>query len=225
MKTIRTILATFGVTTLLYGIFALVAVRLDLAFTGRSIYQLFRSTGFAALVLGIGCVLAFVIMTIALIAFRDDGRRKRDVYEDEDDEAFLEEETVPAENAEQADESWSPEIKRKQRKALFAGGEDEEPTPDLFAEDEEQPVIAIREPKEQSEPEPEPEPEAKAEPEAEPEPKVKPEPEAEPEPEAKAKPEPQTQSGQKPTGTKRCIYCGATIDADSAFCNFCGNRV
>ena len=107
-------------------------MRLDLTFTGRSIYQLFRSTGFAALVLGIGCILSFVIMTIAIVAFRDDGaRKKRDMFEDEDDEAFLDEETVPAERAEEADESWSPEIKRKQRKALFAGSDEEDETPEL----------------------------------------------------------------------------------------------
>lgn len=205
MKTIRTILVTFGVTTLLYGLLALIAVRLDLAFTGRSIYQLFRSTGFAALVLGIGCILSFVIMTIALVAFRDDGgRKKRDIFDESDDEAFIDEETVPAEKAEEADESWSPEIKRKQRKALFAGGEDEEPTPDLFAEDEEdKPVITLRAQEEEQANEPE------AEQTEEPEPA----------PEEKPEPEPAA------PGTKRCIYCGATIDADSAFCNFCGNRV
>lgn len=201
MKTIRTILATFGFTSLFYGLIALVSMRLDLAFTGRSIYQLFRSTGFAALVLGIGCILSFIIMTIALVAFRDDGgRKKRDIFEDEDDEAFIDEETVPAELAEEADESWSPEIKRKQRNALFAGDGEEEPTPDLFTDDEAEeqpaPVIDIR---------PQTEPEA-AEPDAEPE-----EPAQETEPEA--------------PGTKRCIYCGALIDEDSAFCNFCGNRV
>ena len=45
MKTIRTILATFGVTTALYGLFALIAMRVNPAFVGRSIYQLFRDTG------------------------------------------------------------------------------------------------------------------------------------------------------------------------------------
>lgn len=201
MKTIRTILATFGFTSLFYGLIALVSMRLDLAFTGRSIYQLFRSTGFAALVLGIGCILSFIIMTIALVAFRDDGgRKKRDIFEDEDDEAFIDEETVPAERAEEADESWSPEIKRKQRNALFAGDGEEEPTPDLFADDEAEeqpaPVIDIR---------PQTEPEA-AEPEVEPE-------------------EPAQETELEAPGTKRCIYCGALIDEDSAFCNFCGNRV
>ena len=214
MKTIRTILATFGVTTLLYGLIALLSMRLDLAFTGRSIYQLFRSTGFAALVLGIGCILSFVIMTIAIVAFRDDGgRKKREAFDEDDDEAFLEEETVPAERAEEADESWSPEIKRKQRKALFAGNDEE--TPDLFADDDDAdyeedeqpepaaPVIAVqpREPEEEPEDEPEDEPDSK--------------PEEEPEPE---------QAPLDPS-KKRCIYCGGIIDVDSAFCNFCGKRM
>ena len=54
MKTIRTILATFGVTSALYGLFALIMMRMNPAFTGRTIYQLFRETGFVALVIGIG---------------------------------------------------------------------------------------------------------------------------------------------------------------------------
>ena len=146
MKTIRTILATFGVTSLLYGLFALISMRLDFTFTGRSIYQLFRDTGFAALVLGIGCVLSFVIMTIAIVAFRDDGgRKKRDIFDEEDEAEFLEEETVPAERAAEADETWSPEIKRKQRKALLAADEPEEETPDLFDDSDEEDVIPIRE--------------------------------------------------------------------------------
>ena len=77
MKTIRTILATFGVTSLLYGAFALIAMHNNFAFTGRSIYQLFRDTGFIMLVIGIGCVLSFVIMTIAVVSFRDEGSRKK----------------------------------------------------------------------------------------------------------------------------------------------------
>lgn len=229
MKTIRTILATFGVTSLLYGLLALVSMRLDLAYTGRSIYQLFRSTGFSALVLGIGCILSFIIMTIAIVAFRDDGsRKKRDALDDEDDELFLDEETVPAERADEADEAWSPEIKRKQRKALLAADEDEEPeTPELFSEDEDEeenaaveaepePVIAVESRT------PEPEPETEPEPEQAPEPEEEPEPEPEPEEEPEEEPEPEAEPS---VPQKRCIYCGELIDADSAFCNYCGKRV
>ena len=202
MKTIRTILATFGVTTLLYGLFAVVATRLDLTFTGRSIYQLFRQTGFAALVLGVGCVLSFVIMTIAIVAFRDDGsRRKRELLEDDSDEAFLEEETVPEERADEADETWSPEMKRKQRKALFVADEPED-TPNLFddSDDEaaEPATISLR-----GEPEPEQTPEAEPEGQTE-EPEI---------------------ADELPAWKKRCVHCGAVIDADSAFCNCCGKRV
>ena len=224
MKTIRTILATLGVTVLLYGLFALISMRLDLTFTGRSIYQLFRSTGFAALVLGIGCILSFVIMTIALVAFRDDGaRKKRDMFEEDDMEEFLEEETVPAERAAEADESWSPEIKRKQRKALFAA-DDADETPDLFAEDEEDtPAIAVQ--PRQPEPEPEPEPESEPEPEPEPKPESEPEPAPEPTPESEPEPEPEPEPEKTASKMKRCIYCGEMIDADSAFCNYCGKRV
>lgn len=219
MKTIRTILATFGVTTLLYGLFALIAMRLDLTFTGRSIYQLFRSTGFAALVLGVGCILSFVIMTIALVSFREDGKtKKRDFFEDEDDEEFIEEETVPAERADEADEAWSPEIKRKQRKALFATDEQTEPEiPDLFGEDDEDesPIIPIREPEQTPEPEP------AAAPQSEPESEPQSEPEAAEEPDSEPESEP---APEDTTGKKKCAHCGEWIDADSAFCNRCGRR-
>jgi len=210
MKTFRTILATFGVTTLIYGIFALVAMRLNLSFTGRSIYQLFRETGFAALVIGIGCVLSFVIMTVAIVSFRDDGaRKKHDFFDDEDEDEFLEEETVPEERAEEADESWSPEIKRKQRRALLATDEPdaEMPEPDEDPEDASfmRPVSLFgEEPEEPEEPEKPEEPEEPEEPEK---------PEKPEEPEALV------------PGKKRCVCCGGLIDDDSAFCIHCGKRV
>ncbi len=212
MKTIRTILATFGVTSVLYGVFALIAMRLNPAFTGRSIYQLFRDTGFVALVIGIGCVLSFVIMTIAIVSFRDDGaHKKREFTEDDEFDDFLEEETVPEERADEADESWSPEIKRKQRRALRHA--DEEPTPDLFADDDSEPeeTIPVRgdfRPR-QEEARSFAEQSAFRKPEPEPQETVSEAPEEAP---------------QKPA-TKRCIYCGETIEADSAFCIFCGKRV
>ena len=206
MKTIRTILATFGVTTLLYGLFALIAMRLDLTFTGRSIYQLFRDTGFAALVLGIGCILSFVIMTIALVTFRDDGgRKKHDIFEEYDEEEFLEEETVPENRAAEADETWSPEIKRKQRKALMAVEETED-IPNLFDDSDDAapeidiPILVTAEPEEPLTEEDEAEDTSAEEPETQ---------------------EEEMQEMEK----KRCIHCGALIDADSAFCNCCGKRV
>ena len=236
MKTIRTILATFGVTTALYGLFALIAMRVNPAFVGRSIYQLFRDTGFVALVIGIGCILSFIIMTVAIVSFRDDGgRKKHEFLDDDEDDDFLEEETVPEERAEEADESWSPEIKRKQRRAL----RHTEPEPDLFAEDDDELIpmrdddemIPVREddelipvrrndekiPVRGNEQFPvrgddgvyvgftEIRRTAPEEP-ASPEPIVM--------PEAPAR-----------AATKRCIYCGETIDVDSAFCIYCGKRV
>ena len=206
MKTIRTILATFGVTSALYGVFALVSMRLNPAFTGRSIYQLFRDTGFVALVIGIGCVLSFVIMTVAIVSFRDDGtRKKHDLIDDETDEEFLEEETVPEELADRADESWSPEIKRKQRRALRQT--DEEPTPDLFADDDDDAPIPVRTYAHKAERAPEPTEEERA---------FAPAPEAD---------EEQQPDAEASVPSKRCIYCGKTIDADSAFCIYCGKRV
>lgn len=225
MKTIRTILATFGVTSAAYGLFALIAMRLNPAFTGRSIYQLFRDTGFVALVIGIGCVLSFVIMTIAIASFRDDGgKKKHESMEDDLFDDFLEEETVPEERADEADESWSPEIKRKQRKALRHT--DEEPAPDLFSDDEDEPnehLIRFRETAFEDDdtafrpakPIRTHQTEESEEPEA---PRILQEAE---QPEEDEQPEEPLQT----SGTKRCIYCGETIDADSAFCIHCGKRV
>ena len=217
MKTIRTILATFGVTSLLYGLFALIAMRLNPAFTGRSIYQLFRDTGFVALVIGIGCVLSFVIMTIAIVSFRDeDARKKHENAEEDLFDDFLEEETVPEERADEADESWSPEIKRKQRKALRHA--EPEPEPDLFAEDDEQ--IPVREDDEQipvrrDEPLPVRDDTFEGFSEI-----------RRTAPEEPAAPEPiEIPEAPVRAATKRCIYCGETIDADSAFCIYCGKRV
>ncbi len=225
MKTIRTILATFGVTTALYGVFALISVRLNPAFTGRSVYQLFRDTGFVALVIGIGCVLSFVIMTIAIASFRDDGGRKK--HESEEDDLFddfIEEETVPEERAEEADESWSPEIKRKQRRALRHT--DEEPTPDLFADDDDDgedggsPQRFRRQEREETSAEAETPIPLRGMTETEDDAAFRPvrEEPAEEAPEAE-------KAAEKPAATKRCVYCGETIDADSAFCIFCGKRV
>ncbi len=238
MKTIRTILATFGVTSLVYGLFALIAMRLNPAFTGRSIFQLFRETGFVALVIGIGCVLSFVIMTIAIASFRDEStRKKREYFEESDDEEFLEEETVPEDLAEEADETWSLEMKRKQRRALRdADEEDEEPLPDLFGDDddepEEPPMESEPADREESEeppmfirsddwanplnPEPEPE-EAPAEPSED---------EWEPVPEETDQEAPlETEEPESnPSHSKFCRYCGNRIDADSAFCIYCGKR-
>lgn len=217
MKTIRTILATFGVTTLLYGLFALIAVRVNPAFTGRSIYQMFRDTGFVALVIGIGCVLSFVILTVAIVSFRDDGARKKsDFLEDDSDEAFLEEETVPEERAEEADESWSPEIKRKQRRALL---HTEEPSVDLFDDEDDEDPISVRDSFDDETVFERPTDEESAF-----------APEAEPIAEQTADPEPQQdapEQAEEPerANTKQCSYCGKTIDADSAFCIYCGNRV
>ena len=210
MKTIRTIFATFGVTSALYGLFALIAVRLNPAFTGRSIYQMFRDTGFVALVIGIGCILSFVIMTVAIVSFREEGaRRKHDFTDDESEEEFLEEETVPEDRAEEADESWSPEIKRKQRRALRHT--DEEPTPDLFGDDEDEETIPIR-----SDREPEADTVRTIDDED-----FAPEPVEPEEPDAAV---PETEENAA-IPSKRCIYCGKMIDADSAFCIYCGTRV
>lgn len=141
MKTIRTILATFGVTTLVYGILAMLTVRFDFTFAGRTIYQMFRDTGFAGLVLGIGCVLAVIILSIALAAFRDDDRNRQ---ADEDDEFFYDVDAAdgPADEGNAQESVWNDAIKQKQRAALQVQDtepedeDEEEDIVDLFSDDE-----------------------------------------------------------------------------------------
>ena len=251
MKTIRTILATFGATTLLYGLFALMMTRLNPAFTGRTIFQLFRETGFVTLVIGIGCVLSAVIMTVAIISFRDEGSRKKQkhvVVDEEDDlDDFLEEETVPEERAAEADETWSNEIKRKQRRALRHADEDEdEEAYEYYAENEEPETSPIQsrqtyheQPQEQQipvreqdfkEPAVQPRPVIRSSFRNSPEKRASAfrtaafgestpteQPAAEEPAEAFAEPESLPQ--------KFCQYCGKQIDADSTFCIYCGKRV
>ncbi len=120
MKTIRTILITFGLTTLLYGGFALFCVSIDPPFASRSIFQMFRDTGFPVLVIGIACLLAVLLISFAVSAFRDNPK-KGSAAEAED--AFLEEETVSVEEYEQ---EWTPKLKRKARQAPVSEPDAEE---------------------------------------------------------------------------------------------------
>ena len=130
MKTLRTVLATFGITTHLYGGFALITVGVDPAFAGKSIYQMFRDTGFPSLVIGIACLLSVLIILFTGAAFRDNTKSRKVSSEDED--FFLENETVPVEEYE---EQW---ISKKAPSEKDSSASKEEPaeTPDLFADDD-----------------------------------------------------------------------------------------
>ena len=129
MKTIRTILITFGLTTLLYGGFALFCVSIDPPFASRSIFQMFRDTGFPVLVIGIACLLAVLLISFAVSAFRDNPKKGAAYEEDED--RFLEEETVSVEEYEQ---EWTPKLKRKPRPVSA-----EEDRPEEMAADGDEP--------------------------------------------------------------------------------------
>ena len=132
MKTFRTVLATFGITTLLYGGFALLTVGIDPAYAGRSVYQMFRATGFPALVIGVACLLSALIIIFTGAAIRDGEKPKKVSAEDED--FFLENETVPVEEYE---EQWvSSEEKGKATKPAAKAEEPDDEMPDLFAEDD-----------------------------------------------------------------------------------------
>ncbi len=126
MKTIRTILITFGLTTLLYGGFALFCVSIDPPFASRSIFQMFRDTGFPVLVIGIACLLAVLLISFAVTAFRDNPKKGSAAADEE--ESFLEEETVSVEEYEQ---KWTPKLKHKARQAsVSAQNVEEAPVPD-----------------------------------------------------------------------------------------------
>lgn len=128
MKNLRTALITFGMTTLLYGAFALLTVAIDPAFAGRSIYQLFRDTGFPALVIGIACLLAVLLIAFAYAAFRGDVKPKRAPEPEDDEEEFLAAETVPAA---EYDRPYRPvRTRRAPEPELFADDADEEPMVD-----------------------------------------------------------------------------------------------
>lgn len=108
MKTIRTVLITFGMTSLLYGGFALFCVSIDPPFASRSIYQMFRDTGFPILVIGIACFLAVLVISYALYAFRETTKSKGSSLPPED--KFLDEETVSVEEYER---NWTPKLRNK----------------------------------------------------------------------------------------------------------------
>ena len=128
MKTLRTALITFGLTTLAYGVFAMLTVAIDPVYAGRSIYSLCSVSGFPAIVIGFTCLLAVLLISFAYAAFRPERKAKREEQE-ADDEAFLEQETVPAEEYKRP---YAPVSERKQKRAakesdLFADDDAEEP--------------------------------------------------------------------------------------------------
>lgn len=92
MKTIRTILGTLAVIVLGYGLLAVISFRANSAFLQRSLYQIFAQSYFVALVLGVAFLLIAIILTVALMSFRDDEREEREeqeqisVLDDDDDE-------------------------------------------------------------------------------------------------------------------------------------------
>ena len=112
MKTLRTALITFGLTSLAYGIFAMLTVAFDPDYAGRSIYRLFSDTGFPMLIVGIACVLAVLLISFSLAAFRGEVRQRK--AESDDEEAFLEKETVPA--AEYDAQRYAAPQKRQKRR-------------------------------------------------------------------------------------------------------------
>ncbi len=78
MKTIRTILGTLAVIVLGYGLLAVISFRGNSAFLQRTLYQIFAQSYFVALVLGVAFLLIAIILTVALMSFRDDEREERE---------------------------------------------------------------------------------------------------------------------------------------------------
>lgn len=137
MKTLRTVLITFGLTTLFYGAFALLIVSIDPAFAARSIYQMFRVTGFPILIVGIACLLLVLVISFAYAAFRDDPKSRRAQSRSEEEDSFLENETVPAEEYEA---TYSSVVQRKARPRPEAEPEEPDDAEDDGEKDETPPL-------------------------------------------------------------------------------------
>jgi hypothetical protein len=97
MKTIRTILATLAGVLVVYGLVAVISVNQEAAFVERSIFQLFSMSYFVALVLGVAFLLVAILLTIAVVSFKDkpeDDILSDEYLDDEDDEEEEDDEDI-----------------------------------------------------------------------------------------------------------------------------------
>jgi len=88
MKTIRTMLATLAGVFLVYGLFALIVFKGGAPLGERSLYQVFGSSYFVMLVMGVAMLLVTVLLTIAIVSFKEDKEDESGDEEDEDDSLF-----------------------------------------------------------------------------------------------------------------------------------------
>ncbi|MCL2671130.1 MAG: zinc ribbon domain-containing protein [Clostridiales bacterium] len=101
MRTIRTILATLAVILITYGLVAMSAVNNKAAFAEYSLYAIFSPSNFVALVLGVAFLLVAILLTVAVVSFKDKNRvfdedEEEDEEEEEDDEEALAPPPTPA---------------------------------------------------------------------------------------------------------------------------------
>ncbi|MDD3401545.1 MAG: zinc-ribbon domain-containing protein [Eubacteriales bacterium] len=216
MKTLRTVLFTLAAVLVSFGLFALIAVSMNLALVGRTLYQMFHSTYVIFLVVGVALLLIAIILTISLVAFKDDDNEdEEDEDEDEDNDA----------NADDSDEDTTFQ-RNIRRTPVTAQRRETEPIPSLFAQDDEpqSKVGQFRRPMHmtpRAELEAEPQPEPIDQPKAEQQTAI----ETEPQPEAMFEPQPSepVAKAYEPQ-IIRCIYCGEPIDKNATFCSNCGRR-
>ncbi len=231
MKTIRTILFTLAAVLVGFGLFALISVKTEATLINRTLYWMFNSSYFILLVVGAAFLLIAIILTISLVAFKDD---KTDEDEDEDE---LDIDLKTGEDDRETARASVNRIREPQRRparanipALFTvEEEDEEPDEDTEDADNEE-TADIRPPKriedggEQSTQmfrRPMHMGEHRVEAPKPVEEEIKPViTEVVPEPAEKNEPEPEV---RQPIMT-RCIYCGEPIEKDNNFCPNCGRR-
>lgn len=113
MKTIRTILGTLAAVLLGYGLLAIISFRGGAAFLQRTLYQVFSQSYFVTLVLGVAFLLIAVILTVALMSFKDDEREEKD---DDDDVDYADRslrDDIESESETETDEKPAPEMFRR----------------------------------------------------------------------------------------------------------------
>ena len=135
MKTIRTILGTLAAVLLGYGLLAVITFRSGAAFLQRTLYQVFSQSYFVTLVLGVAFLLIAVILTVALMSFKDDERAEKDEEDDADyaDRSLRDDEDIESESTQETDDKPVGETFRRPVRPLR--GTEYRPDDDSYEDD------------------------------------------------------------------------------------------
>ena len=204
MKTIRTILGTLAVIVLGYGLLAVISFRSNSAFLQRTLYQIFSQSYFVALVLGVAFLLIAIILTVALMSFRDEEREERE--EEEEDEPNFSVEMTDADEPEPLSRTELGSFRRPSR-PQSQREKSPEPLPDETLEEEDVPQFLRNSLNTR--------------------PRMKERPEQDT-PSVEAifgDPDDEQAPPVKKKEGKRCVFCNATIEDGSKICPSCGKRL